>query len=88
MKMFFAKYHEFKHRPIYLMGESYAGHYIPAIANHIYHTNSGFELAGVAIGNGWVDPFYQYPQYGEYAHEHKMVEDAQHIVLRVFYEVC
>jgi carboxypeptidase C (cathepsin A) len=41
------------------MGESYAGHYIPMIANHLhFNPDSRIKLAGIAMGNAWVDPFY------------------------------
>jgi len=32
---FMDKHPEFKGRPLYIAGESYAGHYIPAFAKHI-----------------------------------------------------
>jgi len=35
-------------------GESYAGHYIPAIGVELLKNK--LNLVGVAIGNGWVDP--------------------------------
>jgi len=56
---FLEKYPDFKNRPIYLTGESYAGHYIPLFAKRLYkEQNPNINLAGIAIGNGWVDPFY------------------------------
>lgn len=59
LEMFIKKYPEFKERPIYITGESYAGHYIPAFSKFIKdRNNSDINLAGIAIGNGWVDPFY------------------------------
>lgn len=54
---FWKKYPEYRNLPLYLTGESFAGHYIPAIANFLHELTS-VEIAGVAIGNGWVDPFY------------------------------
>jgi len=50
---------EFKGRDFFITGESYAGHYIPAIA-HYYRFNMGqldLNFKGIAIGNGWVDPY-------------------------------
>jgi carboxypeptidase D len=60
-------------RPFYFSGESYAGHYIPSIINFILkqndkiaaHTGTNeralvLPVSGGAIGNGWVDPYYQY----------------------------
>lgn len=65
---FYNKYPEFRNRELYLAGESYAGKYIPAIANYLYHTNLKIVRPdGIAIGNGWVDPFYQYESYPIYA---------------------
>lgn len=49
--------------PLYVTGESYGGHYVPAIAAFIHRQNQALPpqeiripLAGVAIGDGWVDP--------------------------------
>jgi len=52
----------FRHRPIYITGESYAGKYVPAIGYYILKKNEKLEaservnLAGVAIGDGLTDP--------------------------------
>ncbi|CAJ1939581.1 unnamed protein product [Sphenostylis stenocarpa] len=52
----------FKHRPIYITGESYSGKYVPAIGYYILEKNANLEaservnLAGVAIGDGLTDP--------------------------------
>lgn len=50
--------------PLYITGESYAGHYIPAIAHRIVEGNQRgdglfINLKGVAIGNGWTNPAVQ-----------------------------
>lgn len=67
---FMYKYPQFKKRPLYIAGESYAGHYIPAFAKIIKHYNNpDMNLKGLMIGNGWVDPFYQYPAYNTFANE-------------------
>jgi cathepsin A (carboxypeptidase C) len=59
LSMFMTKYPEFKGRPLYITGESYAGHYIPAIANYIIQNpSSDFNLRGIAIGNGII-PHYK-----------------------------
>ncbi|KAK7400759.1 hypothetical protein VNO78_12064 [Psophocarpus tetragonolobus] len=52
----------FKHRPIYITGESYAGKYVPAIGYYILQKNANLKaservnLVGVAIGDGLTDP--------------------------------
>jgi carboxypeptidase C (cathepsin A) len=45
---------------IYLTGESYAGQWLPLLGNAI-QTKTNWRLAGVAIGNGFVDPPSQRP---------------------------
>ncbi|KAL7455890.1 hypothetical protein ACHAWC_009340 [Mediolabrus comicus] len=63
-------------RSFYFSGESHAGHYIPSMIDFILQRNDGklvpdqengleplrvkIPVSGAAIGNGWVDPFYQY----------------------------
>jgi hypothetical protein len=40
-----------------LMGESYAGHFIPNLALHLMKDSSlGIPVHGFAIGNPWTDP--------------------------------
>jgi carboxypeptidase C (cathepsin A) len=36
LQNFYIKYPQFKNRELYLTGESFAGHYIPAIANYLH----------------------------------------------------
>ncbi|KAF4669874.1 hypothetical protein FOZ61_002777 [Perkinsus olseni] len=43
---------------VFLVGQSYAGHYIPAMAQEMYAQKSKINLKGVAIGNGLVIPIH------------------------------
>lgn len=54
-----AKHPELSGRDFYITGESYAGHYIPAIAYYFLYNATFLDLniKGVAIGNGLVDPY-------------------------------
>ncbi|POM67517.1 Serine protease family S10, partial [Phytophthora palmivora] len=61
---FMDKHPEFENRPLFLTGESYAGHYIPAVAHKIYRENKTakarrLNLHGIAIGNGLVNTVVQ-----------------------------
>lgn len=53
----------------YLGGESFAGQYIPYIASAILSSKlpTSTRLAGLLIGNGWIDPYNQYPAYLDFA---------------------
>mmetsp|Transcript_90247 Transcript_90247/g.254661 ORF Transcript_90247/g.254661 Transcript_90247/m.254661 type:complete len:516 (-) Transcript_90247:161-1708(-) len=59
---FYAKYPLYLDVPLFITGESYSGHYIPAVAVRVLRARgSGVgALAGVAIGNGLVDPTIQF----------------------------
>merc|ERR1711957_507729 len=57
LQEFFTQFPRFQKLDFFIFGESYAGHYIPAIAHTIWQSNkdgSGVQvpLKGVAIGNG------------------------------------
>jgi cathepsin A (carboxypeptidase C) len=51
-----------KDKDFYITGESYAGHYIPNIGAYLLKMdNPNLNLKGLAIGNGMITPFIQYP---------------------------
>lgn len=87
MKGFYSQYPEFNGRKLYITGESYAGKYIPAMALHLYETTD-IKIAGLAIGNGWVDPFYQYPAYSHFAAANGLITEGHAIVLNLLFQVC
>jgi len=71
-KPFFQSHPEYANSPLYIIGESYGGHYVPAIAHRVYVGNNNptdktinLNLAGLAIGNGLTDPEEQYKWYPE-----------------------
>ena len=60
-------------RDFYVFGESYAGHYIPAITHriHVYNGQNPspkIDLKGMGIGNGLTDPSEQYKWYPKMAY--------------------
>eukprot|EP00301_Raphidiophrys_heterophryoidea_P016193 c25751_g1_i1.p1 GENE.c25751_g1_i1~~c25751_g1_i1.p1 ORF type:complete len:460 (-),score=109.61 c25751_g1_i1:52-1431(-) len=57
----------------YIFGESYAGHYVPAISHRVYlgnvnHNGPNIPLTGLGIGNGLTDPEVQYQYYAQMAY--------------------
>ncbi|KAF6214645.1 hypothetical protein GE061_009388 [Apolygus lucorum] len=58
---FFQLFPEYSENEFYLTGESYAGKYIPSVGYWIHQMNSQasqkINMKGVAIGDGWVDPY-------------------------------
>jgi len=67
---------KYKNQPLYIVGESYGGHYAPAIAHRISRGNKDLKdgllalnLKGLAVGNGLTDPEEQYKHYADYAYD-------------------
>ncbi|KAL0268026.1 UNVERIFIED_CONTAM: hypothetical protein PYX00_010115 [Menopon gallinae] len=59
LEQFFKLFPELRNNQFYLTGESYAGKYVPGIAYAIHTSKTSVRLSGIAIGNGWTDPFTQ-----------------------------
>ncbi|GAA5912118.1 hypothetical protein JCM6882_003058 [Rhodosporidiobolus microsporus] len=65
---FYQVFPEFVNHDTYIAGESYAGQYIPYIAQAILASSRiATRLKGLLIGNGWIDPYNQYPAYLDFA---------------------
>ncbi|CAN1182306.1 Serine carboxypeptidase-like 48 [Linum perenne] len=83
LQEFFKGHPKYAANDFFITGESYAGHYIPALASRIYKGNTNKEgihvnLKGFAIGNGLTDPAYQYKAYPEYALAAKLISKSDH----------
>lgn len=65
---FFQLYPSLYKNDFYIFGESFAGHYIPALASLLVqnHTENGINLKGVGIDDGWTDPYVQLGSFTEY----------------------
>ena len=59
---------EMRDNDFYVFGESYGGHYVPAVTHRIWQgnqdsSNKKIQLKGLAVGNGLTDPEIQYAYY-------------------------
>lgn len=91
MSRFLEKYPQLQGKDFYITGESYAGHYIPAISHNFMFKNKGglkVNFKGMAIGNGLVDPYNQYPAYDTFAKENKLIGQAEYVVLEGVFKAC
>jgi len=76
---FYKAHPEYSTNPLFVVGESYGGHYAPAIAHKVWEKNEGrsgveggdfihVNLAGLGVGNGLTKPVEQYKWYPEMAY--------------------
>jgi carboxypeptidase C (cathepsin A) len=70
---------QYSKNDFYIFGESYAGKYIPTIANVIFQQNSNqpplfLNLVGVGIGDGWVDPITQCVVYSDFCYQTGLID--------------
>jgi serine carboxypeptidase-like clade 2 len=79
------KFPEYRTRELYLTGESYAGHYIPQLAELILEANRGeniFNLTAIAIGNPLLDFFTDFNAKAEFLWSHGLISDATYNLLK------
>lgn len=63
LELFFQRFPQYP-KTLHVAGESYGGHYIPAVGAEILrHPERSFDLKSVVIGNGLVDVLQQYKEY-------------------------
>jgi carboxypeptidase D len=84
-------------RPFYMSGESYAGHYIASMVDYILQRNTDTNVStsplvyipvnGAAIGNGYVNPYYQYSG-SDVAYATGLIDAAQRAQLDFEETIC
>jgi serine carboxypeptidase-like clade 4 len=83
LQAFYAKFPQYQKLDFFVTGESYAGHYVPAVSNRIFQALKNKEgsfdipLKGFAIGNGLVNPLIQYGDYHKFAFDNKLITKDQ-----------
>jgi carboxypeptidase C (cathepsin A) len=95
LQIFFTQFSNLTNLEFYVTGESYAGHYVPALSafierkNKLNSTENIFiNLKGSAIGNGLVDPYIQYRYYAPFAYEHGVINKATYEIMEAALDVC
>eukprot|EP01022_Parablepharisma_sp_SALTPOND_P015951 TRINITY_DN2291_c1_g1_i1.p1 TRINITY_DN2291_c1_g1~~TRINITY_DN2291_c1_g1_i1.p1 ORF type:complete len:447 (-),score=51.10 TRINITY_DN2291_c1_g1_i1:1520-2860(-) len=80
---------EYKGRPLYLAGESYAGHYIPAFGKYLVKAaNPSINFQGAGIGNGLINMYQQLPAYPEYLLMNKNISIWTYGLLKAWVGIC
>lgn len=76
----FNKFPEYLSNDFYLLGESYAGHYVPTLARLITQNNKvskglHINFKGFAIGNPWTDAYHDNLGTTDFFHSHSIISD-------------
>ncbi|KAL6626237.1 hypothetical protein ACP70R_029963 [Stipagrostis hirtigluma subsp. patula] len=77
----FSRFPQYKSNDFYISGESYAGHYVPQLAEVVYErnkhleTNQRINLKGFIVGNAETDDYYDYTGIVEFAWSHSVISD-------------
>ncbi|XP_057476368.1 serine carboxypeptidase-like 26 [Actinidia eriantha] len=77
------RFPHFKTNDFFISGESYAGHYVPQLAELVYDRNkdttkySYINLKGFIVGNPETDDYYDYKGILEYAWSHSVISDQE-----------
>jgi len=94
LQEFFQLFPKYAKLDFFVLGESYAGHYVPAIGWRILNGNKhkdgpyNINLKGIAIGNGWVDPANQYYGYADFAMYNQLINEVEFDADLAAYEIC
>jgi len=91
LRGFLAANPEYEGRDFFITGESYAGHYIPAIAYYLTQPEGkdiNLKMKGIAIGNGLTDPYEQYPAYPVFSYENGLISKEWDTVMTAGMKAC
>ncbi|KAK9684338.1 hypothetical protein RND81_10G203500 [Saponaria officinalis] len=88
LRRWFNKFPQYKHRDLYITGESYAGHYIPQLAKLIVDFNRKeklINLKGIALGNPVLEYATDFNSRAEYFWSHGLISDSTY---KLFTKAC
>ncbi|KAJ6408386.1 hypothetical protein OIU84_011659 [Salix udensis] len=75
LERWFGEFPEYKGRAFFITGESYAGHYVPQLAQLIVQSKAKFNLKGIAIGNPLLEFNTDFNSRAEFYWSHGLISD-------------
>lgn len=81
-------------KDLYVTGESYGGHYVPAVADRLFRASLRGEivppvpLRGLAIGNGLTKPSVQFGAYADYLYDNGNISAPLRDVIDLVSPIC
>jgi len=87
--LFLQKHPEYIGRDLFIAGESYAGHYIPAIGHHLIKANNAWmNFRGIALGNPFVRMPIQVQAYPLFLLENEIFSFTEFLWAKVMNLIC
>ncbi|XWS58978.1 hypothetical protein CRYUN_Cryun08bG0080900 [Craigia yunnanensis] len=84
LERWFVKFPQYKNRDFFITGESYAGHYVPQLAQLIMKSNLKQNLKGIAIGNPLLEFVTDMNSADQYYWSHGLISDSVYELLISF----
>ncbi|GAB2289351.1 Serine carboxypeptidase-like 45 [Dionaea muscipula] len=88
LQRWFDKFPQYRHRDLFITGESYAGHYVPQLAMLMIRFNEKhklFNLKGIALGNPVLEFATDFNSRAEYFWSHGLISDSTY---SMFTSIC
>ncbi|GMN49357.1 hypothetical protein TIFTF001_018517 [Ficus carica] len=88
LQKWFAKFPQFRNSSLFITGESYAGHYVPQLAELMLQFNKKeklFNLKGIALGNPVLEYSTDFNSRAEFIWSHGLISDSTY---KMFTSVC
>ena len=87
---FFRAYPAYRHSPVFLAGESYAGTALPLVAQKILadEKENHIHLKGLILMSPWADPHLQQSMDSLYAYTHGLISQSQKDQIDAIYRHC
>ncbi|KAJ4973142.1 hypothetical protein NE237_006316 [Protea cynaroides] len=88
LRRWFVKFPEYRQRDLFIAGESYAGHYVPQLAELMIQFNKKeklFNLKGIALGNPVLEFATDFNSRAEFFWSHGLISDSTY---RIFTSAC
>ncbi|XP_019442927.1 PREDICTED: serine carboxypeptidase-like 45 isoform X2 [Lupinus angustifolius] len=85
LQHWFTKFPEYTNNDFFITGESYAGHYVPQLAQLIVQTKTKLNLKGIAIGNPLLEFNTDLNSRAEFFWSHGLISDS---TFEIFTRIC
>ncbi|KAJ1443079.1 Serine carboxypeptidase, serine active site [Sesbania bispinosa] len=88
LQNWFVRFPEYRNRSLFIVGESYAGHYVPQLAELMLQFNKKeklFNLKGIALGNPVLEFATDFNSRAEFFWSHGLISD---LTYKMFTSVC